>query len=450
MILIALAMVAIIAMAALSIDVVTLYLARSEAQRSADAAALAAARVISVSGVTGDPSNAQGSLAAAPWPTICTLATQVANTVASQNTVGGAVANPVTVNFVYNGGTSDCTTPTPAFATNPQVQVQVQRTGIPTLFARIWSRTSNSISATATAEVFNPSGTAGLGNAVPVQPRCVKPWVVPNQDPLNGANCTNGACQPFVNLADGSVTNPGISLGGTNTNGVIGESFNLFPDCRFGATCSLRNPTPVANRTVSSVIPAPPNLEYLPGQVQASSKAVPNGPSTACAEVLSNYAQAVAGCDQSTRYQCGVQNANTVDLSENPRTRDTTKGLQCLIQQSMPGPQGTVNGQDTLDSTVFPFQMKAGDNNLLGVAATTQISSSNSIVSLPIYDHNPPIAPTGQSSVTIVGFLQVFVNSVDDNGNVNVTVLNVSGCGNNVANGAVTGSSPVPVRLITQ
>ena len=41
MILVALAMVAIIAMAALSIDVITLYLARQEAQRSADSAALA-------------------------------------------------------------------------------------------------------------------------------------------------------------------------------------------------------------------------------------------------------------------------------------------------------------------------------------------------------------------------------------------------------------------------
>ncbi len=57
MVLVALAMVAIIAMAALSIDVITLYLAREEAQRSADAAALAAARVISLSGMTGDPSN---------------------------------------------------------------------------------------------------------------------------------------------------------------------------------------------------------------------------------------------------------------------------------------------------------------------------------------------------------------------------------------------------------
>ena len=57
MILVALAMIAIIAMAALSIDVITLYLAREEAQRSADAGALAAARVISLSGITGTAST---------------------------------------------------------------------------------------------------------------------------------------------------------------------------------------------------------------------------------------------------------------------------------------------------------------------------------------------------------------------------------------------------------
>ena len=57
--LVAMAMVGIIAMAALSIDIGTLYQAKAEAQRAADAAALTAARVISISGITGDPNNLQ-------------------------------------------------------------------------------------------------------------------------------------------------------------------------------------------------------------------------------------------------------------------------------------------------------------------------------------------------------------------------------------------------------
>ena len=64
--LVALAMVAIMGMAVLSIDLVTLYLAREEAQRSADAAALAAARVLAISGITGDPDNLTTH-----WSAIC-------------------------------------------------------------------------------------------------------------------------------------------------------------------------------------------------------------------------------------------------------------------------------------------------------------------------------------------------------------------------------------------
>src|ERR1700730_9980597 len=96
MVLMALAIVAILAMAALSIDVVTLYLANSEAQRSADTAALAAARVLSITGVTGDPTN---SGAINPWQQACTLATSVAKAVATQNTMGGAAlsASQITV-----------------------------------------------------------------------------------------------------------------------------------------------------------------------------------------------------------------------------------------------------------------------------------------------------------------------------------------------------------------
>ena len=46
------------AMMALSIDVVTFYTARSEAQLAADAAALAGARVLANSGITSDPGGA--------------------------------------------------------------------------------------------------------------------------------------------------------------------------------------------------------------------------------------------------------------------------------------------------------------------------------------------------------------------------------------------------------
>src|SRR5712671_6336594 len=108
--LVAAALVAIMAMAALSIDIVTLYLANAEAQRSADAAALAAARILSISGMTGDPANAPISSGNA-WQLACATAAQVAKSVgqlAQQNSVGGA-AGTVTVSFPNNSDTAACT-----------------------------------------------------------------------------------------------------------------------------------------------------------------------------------------------------------------------------------------------------------------------------------------------------------------------------------------------------
>ena len=50
--LVAISLISLLAMAALAIDIVTLYSARSEIQRAADAAALAGAKAIADSGIT--------------------------------------------------------------------------------------------------------------------------------------------------------------------------------------------------------------------------------------------------------------------------------------------------------------------------------------------------------------------------------------------------------------
>jgi len=73
---------------------------------------------------------------------------------------------------------------------------------------------------------------------------------------------------------------------------------------------------------------------------------------------------------------------------------------------------------------------------------------------MPIYDQigTPTIRTIAIANVTFIGFLQVFVNAVDVNGNRRVTVLNVTGCGNGTnptGSTPVTGTSPVPIRLIT-
>ena len=55
--LVAISLVALLAMAALAIDVVTLYVASSQIQRATDAAALAGAKAIADSGFTSLPSR---------------------------------------------------------------------------------------------------------------------------------------------------------------------------------------------------------------------------------------------------------------------------------------------------------------------------------------------------------------------------------------------------------
>ena len=440
MILVAMAMIAILSMAALSIDVITLYLAKLELQRSADAAALAGVRVLSLSGVTGDPNNVQGSLPLTPWQAACNLATQTAQAVANENAVGGTAPSSATVTFLYNGVTTDCSAPSATFAINPQVQVKVVRQGLPNFFSRIWNRAGSTLTATATAEAFNPSNSVRVAAAgvVTVRPRCVKPWIVPNRDPYN-------AGAPFVSLTDGSIQNPGIQQSGS---GVIGESFTLTadcqtgnPNCKWGSGNGLLNNPPSYNKQGANT------LDYLPALIQETAIAIPS-----CANG-SAYQADIGGCDHSTVYACGtVDGGAQVDLSFNPgkSNGDTSTATQCLIHQQV--------GQDVLDPSVFPFQIKAGAGNpitlVAGLTSGTTISSSSSIVTVPIYDDTqvPVQFPTNvnQAPVTIVGFLQVFINDVDINGNPNVTVLNVAGCSNTATGSTpqISGSSPVPMRLI--
>jgi Flp pilus assembly protein TadG len=437
--LVALAIVSIIAMAGLSIDIGTLYQASAEAQRAADVAALSAARVLSLSGMTGDPTNLSGE-----WNNACNAATTTAQTVAAQNTVGGRAPSGVTVTFSATDGSGCGSQGSKAFGVNPVVTVQVTQASLPVYFARIWGRTGTSVTATATAEAFNPSNSDAFSSSaavVPVQPRCVKPIFVPNIDPGNGS-CTGGTCKTFIGGPSGSgptissaITNGGIEVGGGGT-GVIGETFTLTADCtRRSGTCNPPNPAPGVQTAGT--------LQYLPGQVLGTPTAVPS-----CA-TANSYQEAIAGCDQSTPYECGVlsssaTNVSYVNLGENPTGpgRDIATAMDCLTN-----PSGGVG--DSLTTAVYPYQITAGPGNPLG--GGNVITTSNSIVTIPIFYTTQSFTGSGTVAVTVIGFLQVFVNDITRNGNLNVTVLNVAGCGNGVsgATQALNGTSPVPIRLIT-
>src|SRR5713226_6716888 len=108
-VLVALALVTLLAMAALAIDVVTLYVARSEMQRAADAAALAGAKAFVDSGVTTDPTNTNLQTLAQD------MANATINSIVQQNKVAGSppvLASPPAFNFSNLG--------------NPQITVTLQ------------------------------------------------------------------------------------------------------------------------------------------------------------------------------------------------------------------------------------------------------------------------------------------------------------------------------------
>jgi Flp pilus assembly protein TadG len=445
MALVTVALVAIIAMAALSIDIGTLYQAKDEAQRAADAAALTAARMISISGITGDPGNVSNS-----WQQICggttSPATLAAINVAQQNLISGVAATSGNVSVQYGGGSagatnSSCAGAGAAFGVNPVVSVTVTSGKLPIFFARIFRLFPNgnfsntTTSATATAEVFNSSNSGSVAaSMIPVQPRCVKPLIIPNVDPTS----VSGA--PFVSTATGAINNPGVS-----PTGVIGESFVLAANChRNRANCEGANYINYPNPPASGG----GTIHYLPALVQGTPVAVPS-----CA-TDDTFQEAIAGCDQSTTYACGTSLGGQVDLTENPikpssANGDTGTAVQCLTHAAA---QGLGQGQDQIDTGSFPFQIQAGSDNPLvndGLVSNNGIvTASSSIATLPIYD-GTPLTAGNQPTVTIVGFLQVFVKDLDGNGHPNVTVLNVTGCSNNATNSPVSGTSPVPIRLIT-
>jgi uncharacterized membrane protein len=179
LVLVALSLVAMLGAASLAVDLGLLYVARNEAQRAADAAALAGASAFVDSGCT---SMNGGCVSGGAQET---LAREQAEKVGAQDFVMGQAAKieDGDVSFSY---------PTPM---EPQITVDVERStargnAIPLLFSRLFGVTLGSVSAQATAEAFDPSG-----SSVPVGYGCVAPFLVPNCDPDPAhENPVNGSC----------------------------------------------------------------------------------------------------------------------------------------------------------------------------------------------------------------------------------------------------------------
>ncbi|MGA9306128.1 MAG: hypothetical protein WBW31_12070, partial [Candidatus Sulfotelmatobacter sp.] len=175
------------------------------------------------------------------------------------------------------------------FVANPQVSVTVQRTDLPTFFARIWGRTAASVKASATAEAYNPSSLQGTGNGpgLPVAPPCVKPWLLPNMSPAAGGQIFNPASGAIVDTTLLGWVTP---MGGT----------------KLGANCTNN----------CGGAPAPAVWAYYPGD--PADFPPPSATSVNCAGCtgFNNYQLSIAGCVQpqppiSCNSKVNVYSANT-------------------------------------------------------------------------------------------------------------------------------------------
>jgi Flp pilus assembly protein TadG len=396
LVMVALALVVIALLAGLAIDMVALYVARSEAQRAADAGALAGAQQFVLSTFTS------GGITQAA---VTTLATNSAVAAAEQNKVAGKTLT-----------TANITVPPPDFSRpgNPLLTVQVSKP-VPTFFMNIIGLSTLTVATSATAEAYKPGNSAGKGPTFCAQ--CLKPFLMPNCDPnhLKPANlsCAGGANGNkggyFVN-PDGSLANPG-----NYPNGVVGEQWTLH----------------------TQQMPSHWYEVTLDSQQNKS----PNG-----------WQKQVTQCDTSP-ISCGSQ----LTLLNGKAVGPNDEAVSCLITYNNGCTHGSAVSTDTVTVNAGgspPYTITAGTGNPFFSLGTT-IQQSASIVTVPLYDGST--VNSGTATVTVVGYMRVFIQGITHNGNddtITATILDVGSCGTGgscAANsGTVTGGGQtfIPVRLV--
>ncbi len=250
------------------------------------------------------------------------------------------------------------------------------------------------VGTSATAEAYDPvSGGSGPTFCA----TCLKPFLVPNCDPNHAApanpTCPSGGGS-FIN-ADGTVANAGVY-----PTGIVGEPWTLHLDSApsqwneiaFDGSQSGANFETDVEKCNTNIINCGTQLQTLDGKkVGKNDQAVCN---------LITYG--TAKCN-------GAQSATSVDS---------------IATNAGGNP---------------PFTITAGSGNPF-FASGTKIAQSASLVTVPVYDGHA-LNP-GKDSVTVVGYMQMFITGFDHTGktdNIFAEVINVTSCG--VTGGASCGST---------
>jgi len=462
-------LVLMLGMCALSIDLAAGYLARVQCQRAADAAALAGAKALSNCTTTGCTANSAEA----------TLATQNALAVAAENPVMGLAPTSTTLGTTFDyshdvlasGGSGE-----------PQITVTVYRDSVhndamPTFFAKVFGINSMDISASATAEAFNPGGTGtnvGVG--------CVKPFLVPNCDPNFPVG--TGNAEANTNCQCGgtwTASNPnGDCVGGLGTGNYM--SYYVDPstgvavhpkDCVWDSANSKCDPT-------SGDIGAPWVLHDnggTPSQWYTIAFSSQSG---------MQYSQYIRECAPKS-----VACQGTLNSLNGKKVGPTDAGVNCLIHSCGSGgcsgqcpatgvannlPDGLNNGQDYMcapyalpgaaaqatcpnSTPTSPFTIVAGANNPYGYTAGQTFDltngASDSFANVVLYD-GATLSPGG-STVTVQGYMSLFFQDVlhaSSTDTINAVVVQVGGCGIGGSGSSTPGvnssggGSFIPIRLI--
>lgn len=395
LVMVAAALVMLLGVCAIAIDMANLYLARAQAQRAADAGAMAGAKSFITTGCATSGCTAGGIQE--------TQGRQQAVAAGAQNYIAGQPASIANSDITF-------TYPNPQ---EPQITV-IARATVSTFFAKIFGIRTSNVSATATAEAYNPAG----GGGAPLAAACLKPFLMPNCDPTpSHASPPNKLCQGpgtygyFFDPTTGAIKNPGAY-----PSGVIGMPWTLHSN-------------------------AGPSQWYLVGF---------DGPPPSSGSALRNHIQECTPAPLS----CG----DTLTTANGKILGPTNQGTDALINANG---DRLNQGQDSIDTTIGPpFAITGGANNpnpaLVG-KTFFDYSQSPSAVTVPVYTGN--LLPPGGTTVTIIGYLQVFIKDANHNkssDDIDVVILNISSCGGAPPGGGGGGTppiiaaagSPVPIRLI--
>jgi hypothetical protein len=447
LLLVGLALTALLGIMALAIDLGMLYVARSEAQRAADAAALAGANIFVTSGCT---SVSTGCVPGGPQePNAAAQAIQVAD----KNYVAGQPAvltwTPGSTCPTTSGNDICFSYPT---NTEPQITVTVRRPGIQTIFAKLLGVSTAEVDATATAEAYNPTG-----GDTSQQVACVTPFLVPNCDPNH------------VDGQDGGVANSGCPSVTTATGSTATPNYFVYPGSNPPDT-SVIAPTAEGESWFLHFGNGPsdaatPSEWYM---VEYS-----NFPGFNSGSLLRQY---ISQCNW---VKCG----DTLPAVVGNKVGNIDMGVDERI--NLPAPPQTLSpcsgnpptcdfsqGQDTITTANvgtpdFTYAVQAGQYNpyvtggIYAQGANVNPSDTNSIVTAAVYSGQicsstitTDCVGSGGGNVEVQGFMQLFLQGVTHQNQydgVEAVVLNVSACGTpdgTTPPVTANGGAPVPIRLI--